>query len=89
MATKEVLREPEQRRFKRNPHNRKHGYAQGKLHVPEETCSVLLGSNTLLGSGCFVRVDECCLVGLHVGPNGTLEVSTAVYDRHDNFGYAH
>jgi hypothetical protein len=84
MATKKVLHESDQRRFKENPYNRKHGYAQGKIHVREETCAVLLGSNTLIGAGCFVRVDECCLVGLDVSANGTLELSTAIFDHSDN-----
>jgi hypothetical protein len=83
MATKGALEERDQRRFKNNPYNRKRGYANGKLHLPTRACAVVLGHNTLLGAGCFIRVDESCLVGLHLGEAGQLEVSTVLYDKTD------
>ena len=83
MATKNVLREPDQRRFKANPFNRKHGFAAGLLHVSAEVCQVMLGQNTLIGTGCFIRVDEACVLSLDVGPEGQLQISTAIYNRAD------
>lgn len=67
MATKHVLKEPEQRKFKASPYNRNRGYAKREIHDPEKTCAVLLGGNTLIGTGCFARVDEYCLVGHQLG----------------------
>jgi hypothetical protein len=83
MATKKVLRETDQRKFKANPFNRKHGFASGLLSVPTEVCALLLGQNTLMGTGCFIRVDETCLLSLHPGPERQLQISAAIYNRAD------
>lgn len=83
MASKHVLKEPEQRKFKASPYNLKHGYANGKIHDPEETCAVLLGGNMLIGTGCFVRVDEYCLVGISLGESGVLELSVSIFNEAD------
>jgi len=81
MATKNVLREADQRRFKAYPFNQKHGFANGLLHVPKEACEVMLSTNTLIGTGCFIRVDETCLLSLHVGEERQLQISTAIFNQ--------
>lgn len=83
MATRRVLLEREQRKLKANPYNRKHGHAAGSLHVAPGVCEVVLGSNTLVGQGCFIRVDESQLLSLNLGPEGQLEISLELYNQAD------
>lgn len=58
MATKNVLPESKQRRFKDHPFNRERGYSKGRLWVNEAVGTVLLSDTSLIGNGCFVSVGE-------------------------------
>jgi hypothetical protein len=83
-AANHKLKEARQPRSKQRPHNRKHGYAQGKLAIEDDVCEVVVGTNTFVRNGCFIRVDTSPLLCLHVGSGHTLELSVTLYDRDDN-----
>lgn len=84
MATKGAMKESAQRKYKARPHNVKHGYARGKLHVDEAPGTVLLSDISLVGEGCFVSVGQKCLVRLAIGDDGELALSLSLYDKDDS-----
>jgi len=84
LATKGLLDEQEQRRYKAHPFNMTHGFAQGSLVINQRVFAVTLGGNQFVGDCTFIRVDDRPLLGLSVSPSGCLELSTELYDRDDN-----
>lgn len=80
-ATVGAMTQAEQRRYKADPYNRRHGTAEGLLSVSQSALAVQLGSNEFVGNGTVLEVDDVPLLRLYRGEGGTLELSVPLYSR--------
>ena len=80
-ATVGAMQEPEQRRYKAQPANRKRGYVSGLLKVNQTICSVRVGSVELIYPGVKFSVDDDQLMALSIGPDQNIQVSLTAYDQ--------
>jgi hypothetical protein len=82
-ATKGVLPEADQRRWKDKPYNLAQGRANGALVVSQAYCAVRAGGVLMVGDGPFVMVDDEPLLRLAASDEGRLLLSVRLYDEYD------
>jgi hypothetical protein len=75
VATLGAMPEEEQRRYKADPYNRRHGIVEGILRTFQPALVLALGSNYFFGDGTILEVDTTPLLQLHMGPERTVELS--------------
>ncbi|MCL5745091.1 MAG: hypothetical protein M1541_14390 [Acidobacteria bacterium] len=81
MATKGALNERDQRKFKGNPHNKRHGHPSGKLTSYAVQCAVKVGSNVFIteGSRPLLIVDGESLLAVSLNEDKYIEITAAIY----------
>jgi hypothetical protein len=77
-VTKGAMPVTEQRELKSKPHNIEIGHAFGLLEIKQDYCAADLGSVTVVGEGCFIRIDNDEILSFYMGPKN-LEISLKLY----------
>lgn len=83
-ASQGALSHGEQRHCKANPYNLRRGYANGLLKIDQPALALNLGGVQLVGNGPKLVVDGEPLLMISSGDSGRLEISSTLYDEHDD-----
>ena len=77
-ATKGAMPTCEQRELKATPHNIQRGRANGLLEVKQDYCAADLGTITVVGEGCFMRIHGEEILSFSLGTKN-LEISLKLF----------
>lgn len=66
------------------PHNIQPGFTKGVLATGHSPLLLQLGSVLMVGGGTLLEIDDFPLITVDLDNKGILQVSTSLYDEHDN-----